>query len=135
MVDVVSAIQTSIEVVKKLRELSKKIGDAEFKMLLADLSSELGDAKLEAANLKAQLAELKSINTDLSQKLLARESSKPIVTEGVYSFADDPDGRFCTGCFDTKERRVRVTQQHPPFNVFGKWHCPACQAHFGEGHG
>ena len=57
MVDIVAAIQTSIEVVKKLRELSTKVDNAEFKMLLADLSSELGDAKLEAANLKVELAE------------------------------------------------------------------------------
>ncbi|WP_326914818.1 hypothetical protein [Sphingopyxis chilensis] len=132
MVDIVAAIQTSIEVVKKLRELSKKVDNAEFKMLLADLSSELGDAKLEAASLKVDLADLRSKNLELIEKLEARQLGKPSLVEGVYAFSDDPDGRFCTNCFDTRHQRVRVAQQHPPFDVFGKWNCPSCKAHFGQ---
>lgn len=131
MVDVVSALQTSIEVVKKLRELSKKVEDADFKMLLADLSSELGDAKLEAANLKVELAELRSQNADLKAKLETRSSGRPTLVDSVYAFTDDPDGRFCTGCFDLRGQRIRVAQQHPPFDVFGKWSCPSCKATYG----
>ena len=56
MLEAVQALQSSIEIVGRLRSLSKKIEDAEFKMLLADLSSGLGDAKLEVANLKVELA-------------------------------------------------------------------------------
>ncbi len=135
MVDIVSALQTSIEVVKKLRELSKKVEDAEFKMLLADLSSELGDAKLEAANLKMELAALRSENAELKAKLETREAGKPTLVDGVYAFTDDPNGRFCTGCFDIRRQRVRVTEQHPPFDVFGKWSCPSCKATYGKGSG
>lgn len=135
MVEIVSAIQTSIEVVKKLRELSKKVQDAEFKMLLADLSSELGDAKLEAANLKVELADLRSRNADLTTQLEARGAGQPTLVDGVYAFPGDPSGRFCTGCFDIRRQRVRVAEQHPPFDVFGKWSCPSCKATFGKGSG
>ena len=58
--DIVAAIQNSIEIVGKLRALAKKVQDADFKMLVADLSNELADAKLEVATLKAELAEAKA---------------------------------------------------------------------------
>lgn len=127
LVDVVSAIQTSIEIVKKLRELSKKVADADFKMLLADLSSELGDAKLEAANLKVELAEAREKLLDAQSKVAAREAAAPAIVEGVYSFAHDPDGRYCTGCFDTKKMKVRLAVLAGYDLAFGKWACPSCK--------
>lgn len=36
---------------KKLRDLDRKVSEADFKMLLADLTSELGDAKLIAVEM------------------------------------------------------------------------------------
>ncbi len=51
--DVVATLQNAIEIAGKLRTLSKKVEDADFKMLLADLSNELADAKLAVANLKS----------------------------------------------------------------------------------
>lgn len=59
MPDVVAAIQSAIEIAGRLRSLSKKIEDAEFKMLLAELSESLADTKLEVADLKMQLASAK----------------------------------------------------------------------------
>ena len=130
MIEAIQAIQTSIEIVGKLRELSKKVVDADFKILLADLSSELGDAKLEAANLKNELASLRQENADLKQRLEQRENSKPIYADGVYSFEGE-DGQFCTSCFDTGQRKIRVRQLSNGFEVFGKWECPSCNATFG----
>lgn len=68
--DVFAAIQSAIEIAGKLRDLSKKVEDADFKMLLVDLSDKLADAKLEVATLKADLAEAKmSLLTDLQGQL------------------------------------------------------------------
>ena len=130
MIEVVQSIQSSIEIVGKLRELSKKVGDADFKMFLADLSSDLGDAKLEAANLKAELALLREENAALHERIERREAGKPILDDSVYCFADD-DGHYCTSCFDVKQRKVRVKLLTGPFTAFGKWECPACKATFG----
>lgn len=130
MIEAIQAIQTSIEIVGKLRELSKKVSDTDFKMLLADLSSELGDAKLEAANLKSELAFLRQENRDLKQRLEQRDNGKPIYADGVYRFEGE-DGHFCTSCFDTEQRKIRLRELTGAFKAFGKWECPSCKATFG----
>jgi len=76
--DLVATIQNSIEIASKLRALSKKVEDADFKMLVADLSNELADAKLEVANLKGALAEAKTKSLlDLQEQIdrLNRENA------------------------------------------------------------
>jgi hypothetical protein len=127
MSDVAAAIQTAIEIVGQLRKLSKKVEDAEFKMLLADLSGELADAKLEVADLKMQLAKTKEQLRLQTELLEHQETEKPTLCEGAYQFPDDP-GFFCTACFDTKKQRVRVSVLPGPFSDFGKWQCPSCNA-------
>ena len=59
--DILAALQNSIEIAGKLRALSKKVEDADFKMLVADLYSQLADAKLDAANLKTELADARTL--------------------------------------------------------------------------
>lgn len=130
MSDIVTTIQSAIEIVGKLRALSKKIEDADFKMLLADLSGELADAKLEVANLKMELAKTKEQLQEKSERLDQKESEKPTLCEGAYQFPDDP-GFFCTACFDTKQQRVRVAALSGVFSNIGKWQCPSCKAVFG----
>lgn len=127
MSDVVMAIQSAIEIVSKLRALSKKIEDAEFKMLLADLSGELADAKLEVADLKMELAKTKEQLQEESERLNRKETEKPTLCEGAYQFHDD-SGFFCTACYDTKKQKVRVTALTGPFAGLGTWQCPSCNA-------
>lgn len=127
MVDVVASVQSAIEIVGKLRALSKKLENAELKMLLADLSGELADAKLEVANLKTQLANASDENRRLSTLLESRMTAKPMLSDGAYQFEGE-EGRFCTACFDTKEQKVRVTPLQGAFKTFGKWTCPSCHA-------
>jgi hypothetical protein len=130
-VDALSSLQHAIEIAGKLRALSKKVEDADFKMLLADLSSELADAKLEAANLKGEIARLADENRELAAKLKHRELSKPEMDQGAYTFAGEK-GHFCTACFDVRRERVRLTRLSPPFDTFGRWECPSCHAILGD---
>ncbi len=132
MTDIASAIQSAIEIVGRLRALSRKIEDAEFKMLLADLSGDLADAKLEVANLKFELAEAKQQLLDSESKAKLREAEVPSIVDGAYSFKGG-QGPYCTACFDTKSQKVRLTTLPPTFQDFGKWQCPACQAILGDG--
>lgn len=127
MADVVAAIQSAIDIVAKLRALSKKVEDAEFKMLLADLSGDLADAKLEVANLKIGLAQAREENQKQAMLLAQRTLAAPTVSDGAYKF-DGEEGLFCTACFDTKQQKVRVTPLTGSFRTFGKWTCPSCKA-------
>jgi hypothetical protein len=130
MNDIVTAIHASIEIVNRLRKLSKKIEDAAFKMLLAGLSNELADAKLDAANLKIELAQLKEQHQEQALLLERRSTEKPIVCEGAYQF-DGDSGFFCTACYDVRQQKVRVTALPSPFSEMGTWQCPSCQAILG----
>jgi hypothetical protein len=128
--DVIASIQNAIEIAGKLHALSKKIENADFKMLLADLSSDLADAKLEAANLKITLAASLEENESLKKSLNQKSTQAPIFTEGAYAFEGE-DGLFCTACFDTAQKKVRVAPLSGAFRTFGKWRCPACKASLG----
>lgn len=129
--DIIPAIQSSIEIATKLRELSKKVADANFKMLLADLSSSLGDAKLEAANLKAEVAELKNRNLELQTKLDQREAATPELIDGTYMFEGDTK-HYCTACFDTKKDKITLSAMSGIWRDFGAWQCPVCDKTFGQ---
>lgn len=125
--DVVASVQHAIEIVGKLRALSKKVEDADFKMLLADLASDLADAKLELADFKGQMATLLAENQELKAQLAVRQEGKPTLDQGAYKFPGE-EGHFCTACFDARDKRVRVSALQKPFNKFGRWRCPACEA-------
>jgi hypothetical protein len=120
--------------VGRLRALNKKVGEAEFKMLLADLTSELGDAKLEAANLKIEMATARERIKALEAEADRKGNAEPEIHDGAYVFGD-ASRHYCTGCWDTGGRKILLIEQHPPFNVFGKWTCPSCKQHMGKGRG
>jgi hypothetical protein len=130
MADVVTTIQSSIDIVGKLLTLNKKSEDANFKMLLANLSNKLADAKLEVAKLKISLAETAESNQKLTEQLTIKTNETPIVREGAYSFSGQ-EGLFCTACFDTKQQKVRITPLAGALRKFGKWECPSCGACLG----
>lgn len=130
MVDIVSSITTAIDIVKRLRELGRKVSEADFKMLLADLTSELGDAKLNAANLKIELAETKDRIAELERQASHRTSDEPEVHEGAYVFGDGTR-HYCTGCYDTGGKKILLNQLPSDFAFAGKWQCPVCDKTFG----
>ena len=116
--------------VKRLRDLNKKVGEAEFKMLLADLTSELGDAKLEAANLKIELADLKATNESLKSSASQRLAVAPVIDEDAYIFGDN-SRHYCTACYDVRNQKVLLNRLSGPWKSFGTWQCPQCDKTFG----
>jgi hypothetical protein len=129
--DIIALLQQALDASNKLRDLAKKVGDADFKMIVADLHSALGDAKLESGELKLKLAAAQEQIVGLQAQLKQRTEGKPTYTdEGVYSFEDEP-GRFCTSCWDVGERRVRLSDVPYDFHFAGKWKCPKCNARYG----
>lgn len=92
MIEAIAAIDHSITLVRRLRDISKNIEAAEFKNLLADLQNELADAKLHIAVLKEQLAaQTEEINA--LKRAQPAEKEKPIGTlYGCYR------SRMMRGC-------------------------------------
>jgi len=95
--------------------------------LLADLTMQLADTKLEVANLKTELAKEIDEKQALSKRLSNKEDSKPVLHDGGYQFEGD-DALYCTGCFDSGEKKIRLGSSPSAFSsTFGKWRCPVCK--------
>lgn len=67
--------------------------------------------------------------TSKTPKLPAK-SNEVVVRQGVY-WTTDGDGPFCTACYDTTQRRIRLTELTGHFTAFGKWKCNVCKANYG----
>lgn len=120
--EILTSINASIEIVKRLREISKKIEVAEFSNLLADLSNELADSKMEVVTLKEEVINLKNKIRELETKASSKNETKT-VKWGCYQFEND-DGLYCTACFDTKGEKIRTTRVRG-----GTRQCPVCKAY------
>lgn len=87
-------ISTAITIARKLKEVSDKIKDADFKNLLADLT-------LELAEIKTQLADVLEENTRLKARISDLEST---------------EGEKCPECL---KRGWKLESSHPDA-VFGQ---------------
>jgi len=128
--DIISNISTALEIVKKLRGLDRKISENDFLMHLADLTSELGDAKLSAAHLRIELAEAKERIRELEREVAQRGSPEPELHEAAYVFGD-LSRHYCTGCYDTRGKKILLNELTGVWSDFGKWQCPSCDKTFG----
>lgn len=95
--------------------------------MLAELTSKLADAKLEAAGLKEQLARMKEENQKLSDLVKKRSTDVPMLVGNVYKF-DGELGSFCTGCYESGGKKIRLTSMAGFFGHIGAWKCPVCKA-------
>lgn len=130
MVDLVASISSAVDIAKKLRELGKKVSEADFKMMLAELTDALADAKLEAANLKLQLAEAQEKIRSQANEMQRRQAADPELHDHAYVFGDH-SRHYCTGCFDSRAEKVLLRELTGPWANFGKWECPVCEKTFG----
>ncbi|HBO4355079.1 TPA: hypothetical protein L4U31_002837 [Pseudomonas aeruginosa] len=130
-VDIVALLQQALDASSKLRELSKKVEDVEFRMLLADLQTALADAKLESVDLKVKLAAAQEQVLALQQQIQSTHDDRPTITDlETYAFYGET-GHYCTGCWDIHQRKVRLRTVPADFQFAGKLSCPGCGAHYG----
>ncbi|MEX0685444.1 MAG: hypothetical protein WD267_11465 [Balneolales bacterium] len=119
--EIIGLINTSIGIVKRLREISKNIEVAEFNNLLAELANKLADSKMEVADLKTTILQLEEKINRLESKNSAK--SKILgVKWGCYQF-EDMEGLFCPRCFDVDGRQILTSRLRS-----GKRKCPQCNA-------
>lgn len=124
MSDLIGAASTAIQLVGRLREISKNVENAEFSNALADLAIELSEFKIKVAGLLEE-------NDQLRRQLAQRRSTTLEFKEFAY-YSESGDGPFCPGCYDGAAKTIRLTKLTAGFTVFGSHSCPACKETFGE---
>jgi regulator of replication initiation timing len=126
---VITSINNAITLAQRLREISQNIEDAEFKNVLADLSLEMADTKLALAQVTEENAELKSELIKLKHS--RGESPSDLTFKKFAYYSESDDGPFCSGCYDTKKQKIRLTPVTGHFASFGKFKCPSCDKRCG----
>jgi len=127
---VITSINNAITLAQRLREISKNIEDAEFKNVLADLSLEIADTKLSLAQVTEENAQLKSELTKLKHS--RGETESELIYKDFAYYSESEDGPFCSGCYDTKKQKIRLTAETGHFKTFGSHKCPICKQYFGK---
>lgn len=130
MPDVLAALGTVVETAKRLREISQKIKDAETKNLIADLNLNLADLKIQVADLQDENRRLRG---ELAAARVVADQRSRLKRQGNFYYLSNPavgeiPGPYCTGCFDSRERLVLVSELGSVFAALGSHQCPVCQS-------
>lgn len=135
MPDPISLIGGALETVKKLREISEKVKDADTRNLIADLNIALADLKSEIASLKEENVRL---TEELKQKKARDSYNELVVRDGVLYFTEPPPGKpegpYCPNCKENNNRLVLIQDlRDSPRSAFGEFTCRICNSFFGRG--
>lgn len=125
MSDVISTASSALQLVSRLREINRKIANSEFANALADLSIELSELKIQVASLLEE-------NDQLKRQLLQRPS-EALEFKGFAYYTRSGDGPFCSGCYDSHGKSIRLTRLSGPFTAFGSHSCPSCKESYHKG--
>ncbi len=112
-----------MDIVKSLAQTIRQIGNIELYRQILDLQAGIMDMLDENLLLKQEIRQLKD-------KRATQESLR--FEDNVY-WKKDPDGAeraYCSCCWDTKERLVRLHKQeiYEPAGVKAhRWYCPGCE--------
>ncbi|WP_440904797.1 hypothetical protein ACMZOO_00810 [Catenovulum sp. SX2] len=129
MHEFLSSINNAVALTQRLRAISKNIEDAEFKNVLAELSLEIADTKLALAQVTEENAQLKSELTKLKHSRGEIESDLIFKVFAYYS--QSGDGPFCSGCYDTSQSKIRLSEIPKDFADLASHKCPSCGQFFG----
>lgn len=124
MTDIISTTSSAIQLIGRLRQVSKNIENAEFANALADLNMEMATVKIQAANLLEE--------NDKLRRRLEQQHSAELTFKGFAYYAANGEGPFCPGCYDNNRKKVRLAKEAKAFHVFGSHNCPVCKQHYGE---
>ena len=67
--------------------------------------------------------------TDLVPLFAFTEESEVLVRGDVY-YKQDGDGPFCTACYDTDRKLIRLPEMGQHFQAFGKYRCNVCHGRY-----
>jgi hypothetical protein len=112
-----------IDGIKAIRDVAKRIENAELQNHIAELMMSSADLKMEMAELKSDIVRLREENAALRKSADLR--AKMHVKDGLlYPTEEIPGygpGPFCPVCFEKDGHLIA------PLIRYGKWHCYNCK--------
>ncbi len=127
----ITAGKSAIDGIKLLNQYAEEIKDTqkrgEFMRIIGQLSIELAETQMRLAEQIQESIENKQKIKTLEEEIekLKDPSCKVIWKNGLY-YKENGEGGFCTGCYDSNKKLIRVTQL-PGFMTH---QCPVCKTLF-----
>ena len=124
MSDLISTASNALQLVTRLRDINKKIANAEFSNTLADLVLELSELKIKVAALLDE--------NDRLKRQASTNAAASLEFKDFAYYTGTGEGPFCPGCYDTQKKTIRLSKLSGAFLAFGSHKCPACNQTFGN---
>jgi hypothetical protein len=114
--------------IKTLKEITGGISNKEVKNQLnekiADLLDVVLNARIQMVEMQEKYEQVVRENRELKEARAPRE--KPKMKWGCYIFEGDPEGMYCTACYDTTGKKIQTTRLNSRFRQ-----CAVCKALLG----
>jgi cell division protein FtsB len=127
-------VSTGIDAAKKLADLALQTKNIELQEGIISLREQLITIKESLLEAREEILSLKEENSLLKEKIKTLEngpSEKLVVKNGMY-YRPNGDGPFCTGCYDSKQQAILLTDIADSFLPLGTHKCPICKNYAGK---
>lgn len=118
---------------RSLASLGKQLLELPSLKKDADAQAAIAKMQVELAELNIKIAELLHENLGLKEELkkAATQEIEVILKNGLYYKKQDDSGPFCTHCYDSQKKFIRVQELPLTFARIGRWTCNSCKAKYG----
>jgi hypothetical protein len=133
----ISAGKAAIDGLKSLAQYADEVKDVskrgEFMRIIGDLNLKLAETETKLSGHIRENDELKKQVVILQKKVETLENPDSKLTfkdDGYYD--SEGDGPFCTGCYDSSKKKIRLTKLPYGKKALGKYECPICKSNSGR---
>lgn len=133
----IAASRTAVDGLKTLATYANEVKDVskrgEFMKIIGELSLELAETQIRLAEKIRESDGFREQIINLQKEIenLKNPDTKLVIKNKLY-YTPNGDGPFCTGCYDSNRKTIRVIELTGDFRDFGAYRCPICNNVYGE---
>jgi hypothetical protein len=134
----ITASKTAIDGLRTLSSYANEVKDVnkrgEFMRIIGELSLELAETQMRLAERIRESDELRGQVSSLQKEIesLKNPEMQLVFREGSY-YTTSNDGPFCTGCYDSERKMIRLSEMPQAMRPLGTYVCPKCKNKYGKG--
>jgi hypothetical protein len=136
----IGAGKAAIDGLKLLAQYADDVKDVtkrgEFMRIIGELSLELAETQVRLSGHIRENDELKEqvLNLQKEVEALKNPDATLAIKDGLY-YTSEGDGPFCTCCYDSDRKTIRLADMPAVMDMLGKYECPKCKSRYAGGKG
>lgn len=130
-----TAGRSAIDSLKMLSQYANEVKDVQKR---GEFMRIIGESSVELAETQIRLAEQMRVNDELKEEIKALKNEleniqnpeMQFVWKGGLYYREDGDGPFCTACYDSDRKSIRVSEAPSMVRSIGshRYRCNVCKA-------